>query len=136
MFFRREKPHQTSFEERLTKLKEFKFSATREAGSTARVTRDGYGAILEEVADGKVKIGKSGLVVGNEIAVLTNGGYQMFFRTPSGKELPAQADQLKTLHAFDEDLREGVGLTSLYNLSLGTTSEAHMYDRVEDRDRH
>jgi len=58
----------------------------------------------------------------------------MFFRTPSGRELPAQASQLKALHAFDEDLREGLGLTSLYNLSLGTTSDDHMYDRVEDRD--
>jgi hypothetical protein len=35
----------------------------------------------------------------------------------------------------DEDLREGLGLTSLYNLSLGTTSEEHLYDRVVDRDK-
>ena len=32
------------------------------------------------------------------------------------------------------DLREALG-ASLYNQSLGTTSEAHMYDRVADRDR-
>jgi hypothetical protein len=72
--------------------------------------------------------------VGSEIASLVSRGYQMFLRTPSGKEIPALADQLKTLHAFDEDLREGLGLTSLYNLSLGTTSDDHLYDRVEDRD--
>jgi hypothetical protein len=59
----------------------------------------------------------------------------MFLRTPTGREAPALASHLKTLHAFDEDLREGVGLTSLYNLSLGTTSDAHMYDRVAGRDQ-
>ena len=68
------------------------------------------------------------------VAVVSRG-YQMFLRTPSGKEIPALADQLKKLHAFDEDLREGLGLTSLYNLSLGTTSDDHLYDRVEDRDQ-
>jgi len=74
------------------------------------------------------------VLVGDEIALLVNEGYQMFLVTPSGKELPAQADQLKALHAFDEDLREGLGLTSLYNLSLGTVSDEHLYDRVTDRD--
>ena len=84
-------------------------------------------------ANGKVKLGKAGVLVGGEIALLVSGGYQMFLRTPSGKELPALASQLKTLHAFDEDLREALGLTSLYNVSLGTTADEHLYDRVEDR---
>ncbi|MEP7353943.1 MAG: hypothetical protein ABI824_11990, partial [Acidobacteriota bacterium] len=69
-----------------------------------------------------------------EIAHLVHGGYQMFLRTHSGRELPALAPQLKALHAFDEDLREGLGLTSLYNIALGTTSDDHLYDRVEGRD--
>ena len=90
--------------------------------------------MVEDLGEGKVRIGKAGILIGKEIGILLNGGYQMFFRTPSGTEIPAMASQLKTLHAFDEDLREGLGLISLYNLSLGTTSEAHMYDRVEDRD--
>jgi hypothetical protein len=90
--------------------------------------------MLEDKGGGKVKVGKAGVLVGSEIAHLVNGGYQMFLRTPSGKELPALAPQLKALHAFEEDLREGLGLTSLYNLSLGTTSDDHLYDRVEERD--
>ncbi|HEV2690190.1 MAG TPA: hypothetical protein VGV35_16645, partial [Bryobacteraceae bacterium] len=61
--------------------------------------------------------------------------YQMFWRTPSGKQMPAQARQLSALHSFGEDLKEGLGLPSLYNEGLGTTSELHMYDRVEHRDR-
>jgi hypothetical protein len=134
MFFRNQKPHEWTFDERLGNLKQFKFEVQRQVAG-ALVTRDGCGAIVEDVAEGKVKVGKAGVLVGAEIANLVSRGYQMFLRTPSGKEIPALADQLKKLHAFDEDLREGLGLTSLYNLSLGTTSDDHLYDRVEDRDK-
>ena len=133
MFFRNQKPHEWTFEERLANLKQYHFDVRLQAAS-ALVTRDGCGAIVEDRRDGQVKVGKAGLLVGAEIASLVSRGYQMFLRTPSGKEIPALADQLKKLHAFDEDLREGLGLTSLYNLSLGTTSDDHLYDRVEDRD--
>jgi hypothetical protein len=134
MFFRREKPHQWSFEERLANLKQFGFESQIESKGAARVTRGGYGSLVQNLGDGNVGLGKPGVLVGQEIAELVNAGYQMFLRTPSGREVPALAPQLKALHAFDEDLREGLGLTSLYNVSLGTTSDAHMYDRVQDRD--
>jgi hypothetical protein len=133
MFFRNQKPHQWTFEERLANLKQFRMEVQRQ-GAGALVTRDGCGAMVEDLSEGQVKVGKAGLLVGGEIANLVSRGYQMFLRTPSGKEIPALADHLKKLHAFDEDLREGLGLTSLYNLSLGTTSDDHLYDRVEDRD--
>jgi hypothetical protein len=144
MFFRNAKPKKWTFEDRLASLTQVGFSVSRESGARAgaaasasapRVTRGGFGATVEDKGKGDVAIGKAGLLVGKEIAVLVNGGYQMFLRTPSGKELPALSTHLTSLHAFDEDLREALGLTSLYNLSLGTTSEAHMYDRVVDRDR-
>lgn len=134
MFFRHEKPHQPTFEERLAGLKQLRFEVQRQGGG-ALTTRDGCGALVEDLGEGKVKVGKAGVMVGGEIAALVHGGYQMFLRTPSGKEVPALAGQLKKLHAFDEDLREGLGLTSLYNLSLGTTADDHLYDRVEDRDK-
>jgi hypothetical protein len=133
MFFRNQKPHQWTFEERLGNLKQFHFEVKSQSAG-ALVTRDGCGAMIEDLGGGQVKVGKAGVLVGSEIANLVSRGYQMFLRTPSGKEIPALADQLKKLHAFDEDLREGLGLTSLYNLSLGTTSDDHLYDRVEDRD--
>ncbi len=133
MFFRNQKPHQWTFDERLGNLKQFRMDVQRQ-GAGALVTRDGCGAMVEDLSEGQVKVGKAGLLVGSEIANLVSRGYQMFLRTPSGKEIPALADHLKKLHAFDEDLREGLGLTSLYNLSLGTTSDDHLYDRVEDRD--
>ena len=131
MFFRRTTPHTPTFDERIANLKQFKFEAKRETSGRVRVTRGGCAAIVEDAGDGAVKIGKAGVLIGDEIGMLVSRGYQMFLRTPSGKEIPALADQLKKLHAFDEDLREGLGLTSLYNLSLGTTSDDHLYDRVE-----
>ena len=134
MFFRRPAPHQPTFEDRIANLKQFGFSAMRESVDRVRVTRGGCGAIVENLGEGKVAIGKAGVLIGEEIGMLVSRGYQMFLRTPTGREEPALASHLKTLHAFDEDLREALGLTSLYNLSLGTTSDEHLYDRVEDRD--
>jgi hypothetical protein len=134
MFFRREKPHEWTFDERVANLKQFGFETGRDNSGHMIVKRAGCGAALEDGGQGKVGIGKVGVLIGGEIAHLIHGGYQMFLRAPSGRELPAQASQLKALHAFDEDLREGLGMTSLYNIALGTTCDDHLYDRVADRD--
>ena len=72
--------------------------------------------------------------MGDEIGTLVDGGYQKFFLTPSGKRKPALAEELKAIQNFQEDLKEALGLPSLYNESLGTTSDLHLYDRVEHRD--
>jgi len=134
MFFRRTTPRVPTFDDRIANLKQFKFEAARESAGRVRVTRQGCGAILEDAGNGAVKIGKAGVLIGGEIGMLVSRGYQMFLRTPSGREIPALAGHLHQLHDFDEDLREGLGLTSLYNLALGTTSDEHLYDRLEDRD--
>jgi hypothetical protein len=49
--------------------------------------------------------------------------------------VPATADHLKALQQFSEELKEALGLPSLYNESLGTVSDAYQYDRVVDRDK-
>ena len=134
MFFRNHKPKVESFEERIAGLKDLGFSTTMESAGRCRVTRSGCGAIVEDLGSGRMGIGKAGVLVGGEIALLIHGGYQMFLRTPSGKEVPALATHLKALHQFDDDLREGLGLTTLYNQALGTVCDDHLYDRVEDRD--
>ena len=69
------------------------------------------------------------------IAQLIDGGFQKFFLAPDGSKKPALASELKGIHAFQEDLREALGLESLYNESLGTVSTQYLYDRVKDRDR-
>jgi len=42
---------------------------------------------------------------------------------------------LKALHSFSEELKEALGLPSVYNESLGTVSESYQYDRIVDRDK-
>ena len=135
MFFRREKPHVPSFDERIEALRHARFSVQQQAPGRVRVIRGICAADVEDVPGAQPKVGRAGVVVDGQIAQVEHGGYQMFLRTPSGTRVPALAQQLKDLHAFEEDLREALGLLSLYNLSLGTTADRHMYDRVEDRDR-
>ncbi len=59
------------------------------------MTRGGDGAIVDGCGRREGELGKAGVLVGGEIALLISGGYQMFLRTPSGKELPALASQLR-----------------------------------------
>jgi hypothetical protein len=135
MFFRTQAVRVPSFSDRLSNLSKFGFKTAADASGGTRVSRGDFAAVVKDLGEGKVGITKAGILAGNEIAHMVHGGYQMFLQTPSGKQFPALSTQLTGLHAFDEDLREGLGMTSLYNLSLGTTSEAHMYDRVTDRDQ-
>src|SRR5690349_20131379 len=99
MFFRNVTPKQPTFEERIANQKQLGFASAPESGGRCRVTRDGCGAMIEDLGGGKVTIGKPGLLLGDEISELVNAGYQMFLRTPSGREAPALASHLKTLHA-------------------------------------
>ncbi len=135
MFFRRVKAKVLNFEDHLEKLEKAGFRVQKlsdgvraERGYCAAEVRPGT---AEEPAP---RIGDTGVLLGDEIAVLVSRGFQMTLETSSGKKVAAQAPQLKALHAFQEDLRETLGLTSLYNLSLGTVSARHNYDRVEERD--
>lgn len=135
MFFRRTKPEQHSFDQRVNSLKSLGFTTESQSNGGYKVSRNGYAAILSSDAKGTDAKQRVGMMVGKELGHLTSTGYQMFFRTDSGITRPARAEQLKALHDFTEDLREAMGETSLYNQGLGTTTESHLYDRVEDRDR-
>lgn len=135
MFFRREKPHEPSFDERLANVKKLGFDVQSQGSGPMRVSRQGIAAMITDVPGKRPHIDKAGLIMGDEIGLMLHGGYQMFFQTPAGKRRPALANQLHALHAFEEDLKEGLNLVSLYNEGLGTTAELHMYDRLENRDR-
>jgi hypothetical protein len=74
-----------------------------------------------------------GFLIGGEAGVLLDRGHQKFWKTAS-LEVPATADSLKAVHRFAEELREVIGEPSLYNESLGTTSDVYLYDRVKGRD--
>jgi hypothetical protein len=135
MFFRREKPRSRSFEDHKAALKSAGFGMQADGSGKAHVQKYGCAAILEDRGTEAPRVRDSGVVAGSEVANLVNAGYQQFFVTPSGKRLPALAEQLRALHDFQEDLKEALGLTSLYNTSLGTVSNRHLYDRVKDRDK-
>ena len=134
MFFRRERPKDPTFAERMEHLHRAGFTVTPIDSGLVRVSRAGFALDLKEATSGVDIAGRAGVAMGNEIGALVDGGFQKFFRTPSGKKKPALADELKGLHDFEEDLKEGLGQESLYNESLGTVSTFYLYDRVKDRD--
>lgn len=80
-----------------------------------------------------VWIHQPGFLFGGEVGVLLDRGFQKFWKTPR-LEVVATADALKAVHRLAEELRETIGDPSLYNESLGTTSDVYWYDRVIGRD--
>ncbi|HEX3891321.1 MAG TPA: hypothetical protein VHW46_02010 [Terracidiphilus sp.] len=74
-----------------------------------------------------------GILVRGEVARLLDRGYQKFIKT-SQYELPATASQLQAIHALSEELKLLLGDVSLYNESLGTTSDLYQYDRLKGRE--
>ncbi len=127
MFFRRRQPAEPTWEDRLDALRKAGFELTREADGRVTARKHGCAAMISE---GHIE--RAGWVLGGRIAQLVDGGYQKFWDS-GDRRAPALADQLMALHDFEEDLREGLGLASLYNTSLGTTNDLHVYDRLEGR---
>jgi hypothetical protein len=135
MFFRRERHKQVTFQERLETAKSRGFTWSVADGSRVRVSRGPVAAVMEDAGGTPRVVERAGIVMGGEIGALVDGGFQKFFQTPSGKRKPALAGELKAIHKFQEDLREALGMESLYNESLGTVSTFYNYDRLQDRDR-
>lgn len=134
MFFKREKPVVVVFSNQIDQLRNAGFSVSDASQGATLVVRDRYAALLKQDAAGVAAIQATGLALQGEVAELTDLGYQKIFMTASGKQVPAVAEHLHGLHDFAEDLREALGLTSLYNEGLGTTNEKHLYDRITARD--
>ena len=128
--------HRT-YEDALSWLREHGFDLLEAPGTQGRVFLKKYNvsAAIQKNGDDGVKIfAYPGYLIGSEISKLVNRGYQQFLKTAK-TEVPATADHLKALQQFTEELKEGLGLPSLYNESLGTVSESYQYDRVVDRDK-
>lgn len=129
-------PKPRTYEEAVQWLRDNGFDILDAPGTQNRVFLKKYNcsAAIEKTADGGVRLfAKPGYQVGGEISRLIDKGYQKFLKTTKA-EIPATADHLKSLHQFSEELREALGLTSLYNESLGSVSDAYVYDRVQGRD--
>ena len=126
-----------TYEEALNWLRDHGFDLLEAPGTQARVFLRKYNvsaAIQKNGGDGVKIFAYPGYLIGSEISKLVNKGYQQFLKTAK-TEVPATADHLKALQQFTEELKEGLGLPTLYNESLGTVSESYHYDRVENRDK-
>ncbi len=125
-----------NYEQALAWLREHGFDILEAPGVANRVflKKHNCSAAIERGADGKVKLfARPGYLIGGEIARLVDKGYQKFLQTTKA-EVPATADHLRALHDFGQELRLATGIPNLYNESLGSVSDAYVYDRVEHRD--
>jgi len=130
------KVEERTYEDAVNWLREHGFDLIEAPGAQVRVFLKKYtvSAAIQKTDDGGVKIfAYPGYLIGGEISKLVNKGYQQFLKTTK-TEVAATADHLKALHQFAEEMKEGLGLPSLYNESLGTVSESYQYDRIKDRD--
>jgi len=130
---------QRSFDQVLDWLRNHGFQISS-SGSATLVSKSGCTAQLAKnpkVAKADPSevmiLDKPGIIVACEVSRLIDRGYQKFLKTTK-MERPATADDLKTLHAFNEELREAIGATSLYNEALGSVSDRYVYDRVRGRE--
>jgi hypothetical protein len=124
------------YEDALEWLKQRGFDLLEAPGTQARVflKKNNVSAAIERNADGTAKIfAYPGYLLGGEISKLVNKGYQQFLKTTK-TEIAATADHLRALQSFSEELKEALGIPSLYNESLGTVSESYHYDRVNGRE--
>jgi hypothetical protein len=118
--------------------KQFDVSAAKDgSGNGAKafqVRKYGVAAEISAAPDGTTLVlARPGWLLGGQIARLVDKGYQKFLKTPK-LEIPATADHLRAIHEFSEELNQAAGATSLYNESLGTTSDRYVYDRVKGRE--
>jgi hypothetical protein len=133
------KPARQSFDQILETLRGHGFTVSASSGIPGGmlVSKAGAAAVLVPSRDGDqgpVAFGeRPGILVRGEVARLLDRGYQKFIKTPQ-YELPAAASQLHSIHTFSEELTQLTGGTSLYNESLGTTSDLYEYDRLSGRE--
>jgi len=131
------KTEQRTYDDAVNWLREHGFDLIEAPGMQGRVFLKKYNcsaAIQKNGEDGVKIFAYPGYLIGSEISKLVNKGYQQFLKTAK-TEVAATADHLKALQQFSEEMKEALGLPSLYNESLGTVSESYHYDRIENRDK-
>ena len=127
-----------NFEQTLELLRAHSFDVAPVKGVAGAmlVSKHGAGAILVPTQSREAPIAfveHPGVLVNGEVGRLLDRGYQKFIKT-SKFELPASAAQLQAIHTFSEELKQLTGEISLYNESLGTTSDIYEYDRLKGRE--
>jgi hypothetical protein len=124
------KPVRPSFDQCMGTLRERGFEVSTFNGSNGGtlVSKYGAAAVLVPAADlegGPTTFAeRPGILVRGQIARLLDRGYQKFIKSAEF-EFPATAAQLHAIHQFQEELTQAIGGISLYNQSLGTTSDLY-----------
>src|SRR5258708_20503189 len=106
-----------TFDDGLVWLSGLGFDVLEVSGKNGRVFLRKYNvsAEIQKTTEDGVKIfAYPGYLIGSEISKLVNRGYQQFLKN-SKTEVPATAEHLKALQSFTEELKEALGLPSLYN---------------------
>ncbi len=124
-----------TFDETISQLRNQQFDVQPVPGDSNRVRVSKYNCAAElgrDTKGGVLLLHKPGILLGGDIAILMDRGFQKFFKT-SKIEMAATAERLKAEYRFTQELDEATGGVSLYNESLGTTSDKYMYDRLKGR---
>ncbi len=106
------------------------------AAQTGRleVRKYGFVAYLENKRGKWIYSGPPYFVVHGINGELEDRGYQKFWYSKAeGKRFPIRKVDLETLHRFDEEVRYLLGMTTLYNQSLGSVNARTVYDRLTGR---
>ncbi len=129
------KPYHPNFDQTLEILRAHRFDVAPCSGIAGGflVSKGGAGAVLVSHEGEAAMAVTPGALIRGDVARLLDRGYQKFIET-SQYELPASAAQLHAIHQFSEELKQLAGATSLYNESLGTTSDRYQYDRLKGRE--
>jgi len=127
-----------NFDQTLEILRSHLFDVAPFAGVAGGVlvSKHGAGAVLVAAKDATAPAAfaeRPGILIRGEVGRLLDRGYQKFIKT-SQFEIPASASQLQAIHLFGEELKRLTGAISLYNESLGTTSDLYEYDRLKGRE--
>lgn len=136
------KHHEPTFDEVLSTLGNERFDVSaagagaKDHAGARRVSK--YGCAAEIVPSGRKEtpvrvLAKAGWVLGGEISHILDKGYQKFLAT-SKLQVPATAEHLRCVHRFEQEFKEAIGQLSLYNESMGTTSDVYLYDRLKGRE--
>jgi hypothetical protein len=125
-----------NFDQTLDLLRAHSFDVSPYAGvaDSVLVSKYGAAAVLAPARNAPASfIERPGALIRGEVARLLDRGYQKFLAIAK-YELPATAGQLESIHRFSEELKQLTGAISLYNESLGTTSDLYQYDRLKGRE--
>jgi hypothetical protein len=110
------------------------FVAANDSSGRIELRKSGCVAFLEKQGGKLIYSGPPSLVVHGINCELEDRGYQKFwYAKAEDKRFPIRKVDLGILHRFDEEVRYILGLTSLYNESLGSTNARTVYDRLTGR---